>query len=89
MVTVESDNDAKNTPQPLTSGVFGTEPGLETGISKSKTGGTEGFINARRSDSFNSVNSDHHWAGKARVVTLRANSPEVWDVLFHLFNHGC
>lgn len=45
--------------------------------SQSQAGGS-GVISATRHDSFNSVNSDHFWADKSRVVTLRASSPEVW-----------
>lgn len=43
----------------------------------SNSSNTADVIRATRQDSFDSVNSDSHWADKSRVVTLRASSPEV------------
>lgn len=34
-------------------------------------------ISVPRQNSFNSVNSDHCWTDRSRVVTLRASNPEV------------
>lgn len=62
----------------------GTSSGSATPSSSSNnnnTGGGSGAagdaITVARKDSFDSMNSDHQWTGKSRVVTLRASSPEV------------
>jgi hypothetical protein len=47
------------------------------GGGNNQSAGAAGVITATRSDSFNSVNSDHVWTDKSRVVTLRASNPEV------------
>lgn len=63
--------------------VTSTSKGAQS--SSGSTGQTDGVISVTRNDSFNSVNSDHYWADKSRVVTFRASNPEVLAGCFALF----
>ena len=61
----------------LTQHQHGNTQSSSSGSNHQQADGGRDVITVTRQDSSNSVNSDHCWADKSRVVTLRASNPEV------------